>query len=411
MTAARPAAPLVVDPAGHVTVPLGFVAGAGSADVRGHGDARLDVAILYSREPCASAALFTRSAVRSATVQVCVEHAQRPAPSGLRAVIVNSGNANASTGPQGLADARRMTEVVAATLGLDPREVGVASTGVIGRPLPIERIATVVPGMKLSRVGGARFAQAIMTTDTRPKQVAVEFSLGDASARVAGCAKGSGMIHPDLGTTLAFITTDVAVPANDLRRWLTETADDTFNMVTVDGDTSPSDTLLCFANGASGLSSSEPDVAAAFRDALEAVCRHLARSIAADGEGAGHLIEVRTVRAPDREAARRVARTIAGSMLVKSAIHGRDPNWGRVVAAAGRAGVPLVEERMSVDFAGVRVFDCGRPLPIDEPALRQALAAPEVSISVDLGLGEAAATAWGCDLTPEYVHINADYTT
>jgi glutamate N-acetyltransferase/amino-acid N-acetyltransferase len=394
---------------GHIASPRGFLAGATSAGIKAAPGA-LDLALLYSERNCASAAVFTRNQVKGAPVIVT----QRRAAAGrLRAVVVNSGCSNSLTGEAGIADAEEMADLAAQRLGLAAEEVGVASTGVTGVRLPMDKVRAALPRLALAADGGPAFARAIMTTDTRPKEVAATVATPWGRYTVAGCAKGSGMIHPDMATMLAYVTTDAEVERGLLQRLVREAADATFNMVTVDGDTSCSDTLLVFANGAA----EGPPIDAAseeagqFAAALLAVCTHLSRELARDGEGATRLMEVVVRGARNVADARRAARTIASSPLVKTAVAGCDPNWGRILVAAGRSGAELREERCSLRLQGEPLLERGLALPFDEAAMRARLDAPEVRIELDLGLGEMEATAWGCDLTDGYVHINADYTT
>jgi glutamate N-acetyltransferase/amino-acid N-acetyltransferase len=401
---------------GGVTSPLGFLAGAARAAIRESPPDKLDLGLLYSLQPCAAAALFTINRVRAAPIVVSERHL---ADGRARAVIVNSGCANASTGERGLGDAEEMARLAAEKLSLAPQQVVVSSTGVIGWFLPMDRIRSALAGLRPSREGGLDFARAIMTTDTVPKSIAASLSYGPPSAGrylVGGCAKGSGMIHPQVATMLVFLTTDAPVQPEFLRESLRRAADTSFNMMTIDGDTSPNDMVLALANGAAagpGDESIEPGHRAAplFEAALTRVCTYLARELARDAEGASKLIEVRVEGAADEADARRAARTVAGSLLVKTAVYGCDPNWGRILTAAGYSGAQVREEACRLYLQGVRVFAGGLPEPFDEAALREALAAPEVNIRLDLGLGPGAATAWGCDLTPEYVRINAEYTT
>jgi glutamate N-acetyltransferase/amino-acid N-acetyltransferase len=401
---------------GGVTSPLGFLAGAARAAIRESPPDKLDLGLLYSLEPCAAAALFTVNRVRAAPIPVSERHL---ADGRARAVIVNSGCANASTGERGLGDAEEMARLAAEKLSLAPQEVVVASTGVIGWFLPMDRIRSALAGLRPSRNGGLDFARAIMTTDTVPKSVAASLSYGPPRAGrflVGGCAKGSGMIHPQVATMLAFLTTDAPVQPDFLRESLRRAADASFNMMTIDGDTSPNDMVLALANGAADGPGDEPigpghRAAPLFQAALTRVCTHLARELARDGEGASKLIEVRVEGAADEADARRAARAVAGSLLVKAAIYGCDPNWGRILTAAGYSGAQVREEACRLYLQGVRVFAEGLPEPFDEAALREALASREVNIRLDLGLGPGAATAWGCDLTPDYVRINAEYTT
>jgi glutamate N-acetyltransferase/amino-acid N-acetyltransferase len=398
---------------GGVTSPLGFLAGATRAAIRESPPDKLDLGLLYSLEPCAAAALFTINRVRAAPILVSERHL---ADGRARAVIVNSGCANASTGERGLRDAEEMARLAAEKLSLAPQEVVVSSTGVIGWFLPMDRIRSALAGLRPSREAGPDFARAIMTTDTVPKSIAASLSYDNRRYLVGGCAKGSGMIHPQVATMLVFLTTDAPVQPDFLRESLRRAADASFNMMTIDGDTSPNDMVLALANGAAAGPGDEPigpghRAAPLFEAALTRVCTHLARDLARDAEGASKLIEVRVEGAADEADARRAARTVAGSLLVKTAIYGCDPNWGRVLTAAGYSGAQVREETCRLYLQGVRVFAAGLPEPFDEPALRDALASPEVSIRLDLGLGTGAATAWGCDLTPDYVRINAEYTT
>lgn len=393
-----------------VTAPHGFFAGAVAAGIRGDGNERPDLALLYSERPCAAAALFTANVLKSAPVKL----SQRNVASGrIRAVVANSGCANAYTGEQGMRDAEEMARLAAEKLGIGEADVVVASTGVTGRPLPMEKIRAALPSVAVSRTAGGAFARAIMTTDRVPKQASTSFTVGGVEYRIGGCAKGAGMIHPNLATMFAFLTTDAAAGHAFLGRALKQAADLSFNMLTVDGDTSPSDMLLIMANGAAGgppiEESSEGRLL--FEDALNSVCVALAKAMARDAEGATKLIEVEVVGALTEFDARVAARAVAGSALVKSAVYGNDPNWGRVLAAVGRSGAAADESRMSLFWQEERLFDRGAPLPFDKKALARATDRPEVRIRVDLGAGKAAATAWGCDLTEEYVRINAEYTT
>jgi len=401
---------------GGVTSPLGFLAGAARAAIRESPPDKLDLGLLYSLEPCAAAALFTVNRVRAAPLLISERHL---ADGRARAVIVNSGCANASTGERGLGDAEEMARLAAEKLSLAPQEVVVSSTGVIGWFLPMDRIRSALAGLRPSRAGGLDFARAIMTTDTVPKSIAASLSYGPPRAGrylVGGCAKGSGMIHPQVATMLAFLTTDAPVQPDFLRESLRRAADASFNMMTIDGDTSPNDMVLALANGAAcgpGDESIGPGHRAAplFQAALTQVCTHLARELARDGEGASKLIEVRVEGAADEADARRAARAVAGSLLVKAAIYGCDPNWGRILTAAGYSGAQVREQACQLYVQEVRVFAKGLPEPFDEATLREALASREVNIRLDLGLGPGAATAWGCDLTEDYVRINASYTT
>jgi len=405
-----------------VTTPLGFLAGAVAAGLRTR-SGQDDLALLFSELRCVAAALFTSSAIAAAPV---VLSRRNIADGKARAVVVNAGCANAYTGAEGYRDSEEMVRLAASQLRfaysnagsasklrLADSDVLVASTGVTGHRLPIDKIRAAMPKIVLDRDGGGRFAHAIMTTDTVPKQAAAVFTSGGREYRVGGCAKGSGMIHPNLATMLAFLTSDAPVERAFLEETLRSAADASFHMITVDGDTSPNDTLLILANGAAGGATLREGVegAAQFREAVVKVCVELAKAIARDAEGATKLIEIKVVGAKSLDDARTAARTVAGSSLVKSAVYGNDPNWGRVLAAVARSGAAVEEEATNLFWQGVCVFRRGRPLAYDEKALSAATKNDEVRIRVDLGLGRARAVAWGCDLTEEYVRINSEYTT
>ena len=411
-------APLIEVPDGTVTTPLGFSAGATGAGIRPDGrltdrdgsPGRLDLAVLVSDRPCTAAAVYTTNRIVGAAITVTREHL---ADGRAQAVIANSGCANALTGEQGDRDAEEMCALAARKLGLDASNVAVASTGVTGWLMPMDRVRKGVEHIIVTEDGGGHFAHAIMTTDTVAKQAAVHFQHGGVTYTVGGCAKGSGMIAPNMATMLAFLTTDAPVAPDVLSSVLRDAVDASFNVLTVDGDTSPDDVVLLLANGAAGgeaIDASHPALPL-FRAAIERVSITLTRKLARDGEGASKLIEVRVDGAASVEDARRVARTVANSPLVKTAVYGNDPNWGRVLVAAGYAGAEVREETLSLWIQEVEVFRSGAPVAYDEAALSAGLAHPEVRFRIDLGLGDASATGYGCDLTPEYVRINSEYTT
>jgi len=389
-------------PDGTVTSPKGFVAGAVKAGIKASGG--LDLGILFSPNFCMAAGMFTANRVKAAPVLLSQQHV---AKGRAQAVVVNAGCANACTGDQGMEDAIEMAQLAANRLGVIRNDVLVASTGVIGERLSVDRIRDKVGDIALSREGGHDLARAIMTTDTRPKEVAID--AGDFT--IGGIAKGSGMIHPTLGTMLAFLTTDAAVGPEFLREALREAMDASFNMVTVDGDTSPNDTVFILANGMAGSVREGAEGAGVFQQALTVACGALARAIAADGEGATRLIEVTVEGARTVGDARAAARTIAGSPLVKAAVHGCDPNWGRIIAALGRSGCEMDESRVELSLCHVAVFAGGAASAFDEAGLSAAMGGSEVPIRVRLNLGEHCAVGWGCDLTAEYVTINSDYKT
>ena len=391
-----------------VTYARGFVAGAVAAGVKHEGATRLDVAVIASTaEHCHAAGVFTTNQVIAAPCVVTKKHI---AKGHLRGIVVNSGNANACTGPQGERDAVAMTEAAGALLGVDPQLVAVASTGVIGVPMPMARVASAIGRVALSEAGWDDASRAIMTTDTRPKVAQRDVTLSGGTVRVGGIAKGAGMIHPNMATLLTFVTTDALIDSAALRPMLRSAADESFNAISVDGDTSTNDTLLVLANGASGVRVGTVD-GPAFLDALTAVCVDLARAVVADGEGVTKVFEVRVVGAASEGDARAAARTVTTSNLVKTAIHGADPNWGRIIAAAGRSGAKVDVSRASVRIGNLAVFENGKPRAFDAGAVRALFEQPEIAIEVDLGAGSSIARAWGTDLSAEYVRINADYTT
>lgn len=390
-----------------VTFARGFRAGAASAGVKYGRKERLDVALIASDRPCVAAGVLTTNQVIAAPCLVTKRHL---AHGGVRAIVANSGNANACTGEQGERDALAMARAAARQLGLAPEEVAVASTGVIGVPLPADRITEAIGGIALSDAGWEDASRAIMTTDTRPKVAEHEVALSGGTVRLGGIAKGAGMIHPDMATLLAFITTDAALEPPALEAALRAAADRTFNAISVDGDTSTNDTVLVLANGASGVRVGDAD-AAAFAAGLEAVCRELALGIVADGEGVTKVFEVRVSGAASDAEARLAARQVTDSNLVRTAIHGADPNWGRILAAAGRSGARVEAARATVRIGDVAVFEAGAPRPFDDARVRALFSASHLEIAVELGLGTGSAVAWGADLSAEYVRINAEYTT
>jgi len=391
-----------------VTFARGFVAGAVAAGVKHEGTTRLDIALIASTaEHCHAAGVFTTNEVIAAPCVVTKKHVAR---GHLRGIIVNSGNANACTGPQGERDSVAMANAAGELLRVDPHDVAVASTGVIGVPMPMDRIGPAIARIALSEAGWDDASRAIMTTDTKPKVAQRELTLAGGAVRIGGMAKGAGMIHPNMATMLAFVTTDAQIDGAALRPMLRSAAADSFNAISVDGDTSTNDTLLVLANGASGVRVGTLD-GPAFLDALTAVCLDLARAIVADGEGVTKVFEVRVTGAASESDARLAARTVTTSNLVKTAIHGADPNWGRILAAAGRSGARVDAGKASIRIGGVAVFERGSPRPFDAAVVRAVFERPDIAIELDLGLGDATTRAWGTDLSAEYVRINADYTT
>jgi glutamate N-acetyltransferase/amino-acid N-acetyltransferase len=383
----------------------------------------LDLALIVSDAPASAAAVFTQNLVQAPCVVLSRTHV-RASANAMRAVIVNSGNANCSVGPGGMTVSRDTAKSIAKLLRCRANQVVVCSTGVIGVPLPVEKILDAAPELARTLEASPEtfrgLTRAIMTTDTRPKWASATCRIGRHTVRVAGCAKGAGMIHPNMATMLSFVVTDAAIAPGVLDRVLREVVGRTFNCISVDGDTSTNDTLLVLANGASGarkIARAGSGDYAKFLAALEKVCQALAIAIVADGEGATHVVEIEVRGAPGDRAAAQVARTIAGSPLVKTALAGADPNWGRILAAAGRAGVNFNPDRAEIWLGGIKMY--GPPagtswsvaLPLDERAAHERLLEKHVPIVVDLHHGRGTARVWTCDFTQEYVHINASYRT
>ena len=400
---------IVVIPQGSVTSVGGFLAGAIRARIREDVD-KLDLGILYSEQPCSAAGVFTSNRVKAAPILLCQKHL---ADGQAQGIVANSGCANACTGEEGLREAYEMAELAAAKLGIGSEGVLVASTGVIGTCLPMARVRSAIGDIVLSSKGGDDLALAIMTTDTVPKQIAVRFDCQGRRYTLAGVAKGAGMIHPHLATMLCFLTTDAPARQEFLDAALRRAVEASFNMITIDSDISTNDMVVVLANG---LAAGEPldaehPAAEPFCDALTHVCTHLAKAICRDGEGATKLIEVQVEGAASEADARRAARGVAGSLLVKTAVYGEDLNWGRILAALGGSGADMAEDKATLYLSDVCLYSRGRPLDHDERAARAALAGAEVELRLDLGLGEGTATAWGCDITEEYVRLNSAYTT
>ncbi len=394
---------------GGVTTPRGFRAAGVRAGIKASDD--LDLAVIASDVPAAAAAVFTQNKAQAAPVLVSREHLHRSG--GLaRAIVINRGCANACTGAAGLQGARDMATATAALLDCPVEQVLVASTGVIGVALPVDKIRRGLPAAigALAADQGSAAARAIMTTDPFPKEAATDVAAGAGSVRIGGIAKGSGMIEPMMATMLGFVTTDAAVPHTLLDRALREAVDDSFNAITVDGDSSTNDCVFLLANGASGVTIDDQSYTA-FVGGVRHVCRELAIGIVRGGEGATKLVTVTVTGAASAVEARRCAKAIANSLLVKTAIHGGDPNWGRLIAVAGRAGVEFDLARAGVTIGPVVLFKDGAPHDEAAPEAAGYLKAKEVAVGVHLGAGRASSTVWTCDLSAEYVRINADYRT
>jgi glutamate N-acetyltransferase/amino-acid N-acetyltransferase len=393
-----------------LAIPEGFRASAVKAGIKPSGG--LDLAVLAADRGCAAAGTFTTNRVAAAPVRWC--RGIVPSDS-VRAVVINAGNANAATGEPGFEDARAMAGHVAARLGCEVAQVLVASTGVIGRPLPMDRvergIADAMGALSADEAAFREASRAIMTTDTRPKVVSRRLELDGGPASILGLAKGAAMIGPNMATMLAFFLTDARVAPGALQGLLTASVEDSFNCISVEGHMSTNDTVLMLARPSDGPPLAGDDLKR-FATAVRESCAELARMIPDDGEGATHLITIDVDGCRDREEARRIARTVADSPLVKTAIHGADPNWGRIVSAAGYAGIPFAESEMSLALNGVPLYQAGAPLPFDEAAVSAKIrASRETHIQLTFTRGGGSARFWTCDITAEYVRLNADYTT
>lgn len=405
---------------GGVTAPKGYRAAGIAAGLKPSG--LPDLALILSNVEAIAAGVFTTSQVRAACVDYCRERLQTKASA--QAILCNAGQANAATGSKGWEDALDSAMALSQLLSIPPESILLASTGVIGQRIKLDALKAALPKLtgELSETGSDSAAKAITTTDLVPKSIALETTLHDRPVRIGGIAKGSGMIHPNMATMLAFVTCDAGVSPHLWQEMLSRAADRSFNQITVDGDTSTNDSLIALANGQSrtpAITEMGPE-AEKLEAMLTEVCIYLAKAIARDGEGATCLLEVQVSGAPDEKAARQVARTIAGSSLVKSAIFGRDPNWGRIAGAAGRAGVIFDQNDLQIKLGDFLLLQNGQPQAFDRAAanayLKQAAAGAylkddTVLISVSIGHGSGSGVAWGCDLSYDYVKINAEYTT
>lgn len=405
---------------GGVTAPKGFRASGIKAGLKPSGSK--DLALIYSEVEAIAAGVFTTSNVRAACVDYCRQRLQAKASA--RAILCNAGQANAATGELGWQDANESAEALAEILQIPAESILLASTGVIGKRIKLEALKKALPQLvnELSETGSDSAASSIITTDLVPKTIALETIIDDRPVRMGGIAKGSGMIHPNMATMLSFVTCDAAISTNLWQQMLSRAAQKSFNQITVDGDTSTNDSLIALANGQSRTAAITDMGADAqkLEAMLTEVCQYLAKAIARDGEGATCLIEVQVSGAADEKSALQVARTIAGSSLFKAAVYGRDPNWGRIAAAAGRAGVPFKQEDLQIKLGDFVLMENGQPLGFDPVAaneyLKKAaegayLKEDTVLVSVCIGNGAGIGKAWGCDLSYDYVKINADYTT
>lgn len=380
---------------------------------------RRDLALIYSEVPANAAAVFTRNSVTAAPVTVSKKHITNGIA---QAIVINAGNANAATGKQGMEGAEAMAQTMAEELNIDKDLVLVASTGVIGKPFPtdeiVEGIRENVKKLSSKSSAGSFAANAILTTDTFAKEGFIEFAANDYEVNMAGIAKGSGMIHPNMGTMLAFIVTDIAIAPKLLQETVKKAVDKSFNMITVDGDTSTNDMVAVLANGLSGndmIKSKRDKGYIEFRKHLERLMMHLAKMIVSDGEGASKFIEYEVINASDEETARKLIRTISDSTLVKTAMYGRDPNWGRVIAAAGNAGVNFDYTKADLwlgdEKRQIKLLGKGVPIEFDNGYMKKLLRDSHIHLTLSLNDGKAKATGWGSDLTTDYVVFNSVYTT
>ena len=397
---------------GSITTPAGYRAAGITCGIKDSGTK--DLALVVSDRPASAAAVYTRNRVQAAPIAVDRRHLE---DGRAQAVILNSGNANSCTGAPGEADARRMCSLSAEALDLLPEDVLVCSTGIIGEPLPMGVIEAGIPTLveSLSEAGGVDCAEAMMTTDTVAKHLAVEIEIDGKTVHVGGVAKGAAMISPNMATMLAVVGTDAALPASQLRELLVKAVEGSFNCVTVDGDMSTNDTVIALANGAAGVGDvdtpMDESAAQTLFEAMAHVCRHLARAMAADGEGASKLIQI-LVRGGRTEAeARQVGLSVANSSLVKTASFGNDPNWGRILCAMGYAGVDIEPGDVEVSLCGTTIYADGSGAAYDADVLSNAMKEKEITIDIDLAMGQATAEIFTCDLTYDYVRLNAEYTT
>lgn len=392
---------------GGVGAPKGFLTSAIGCGIKKPTGRRLDLALIASVAPCHSAATFTTNRVKAAPVRVSQTHLRS---TDLQAIVANSGNANACTGIQGIRDAKTMAEAVAGGLGIRRTQVGVCSTGVIGLPMPMGRIEPKLPDLvdRLGRRNGPSVAKAIMTSDTRPKELAISFELGDARVRLGGCAKGAGMISPSMATMLCFITTDAAMPRETLRKAVLESVEESFNRITIDGDMSTNDTVMVLANSQSGMTPIRRNGKRCrqFRKALSWLMLELAKSIVRDGERVTRFVTLRVCGASTYINAKKVAEAVAKSALVKASWNGGDPNWGRILHAVGYSRAPIREELVDIRIGGRPACLGGLQAGTPMEELREIAAEPEIEIEINLHQGKADYTMYTSDLSPEYIDFN-----
>lgn len=395
---------------GSVTSPQGFFSGSVHAGLKTQGNDPLDLGIIFSDVPGNVAGTFTTNKVRSPSVVLSEEHVRSGKA---QAMFANSGCANCCVGEQGLLDAKEICQLISNKLGINLEDVLVCSTGMIGVELPMALLRKGIGSISLDDNGGHEFAQAIMTTDISPKEFAVTFDIQGENITLGGCAKGAGMVHPNMATMLCFLTTDASVESSFLTSVLKRAVGYSFNLISVDNDTSTNDSVLLLANGAKGLPPivEGTEEAEIFEKALVLVCKELAKMVARDAEGATKLIETTVDGAESISDARLAARSVVSSILVKTAVFGNDPNWGRVMMALGKSGANIEESKVSLYINDVCIMEAGLPIPFFKEAVTANMRKPEVKFQVQLNLGTDSATAWGCDMSPEYVTFNSAYST
>ncbi len=392
---------------GGITAPQGYLAAGVSAGIKKKG---LDLAVVFSSQAASAAGIFTQNRVQAAPV-VLSRDSLKASRGRARAILINSGCANACTGERGAHDSLLSTQCLASHLNVDPSQVLVASTGVIGNFLPVPKLLKGISSAvsALNSRGGTAAVRAIMTTDTREKCIAIEGRIGGKTVRIGGMAKGAGMIHPQMATMIAVLTTDVQIAPRELNRLLHHAADRTFNCLTVDGDTSTNDTVFALANGVSEAAVADNRSRTYFEKGLAFVCEELAKSIARDGEGATKFVEIIVRGTSDFDSARKVAKTIAHSPLVKTALYGEELNWGRILCAVGYSGIAFDPERITLNLNGIPIFRNGSPVSSTRARAEKAMKSKDLQIEVDMAGGRALARVWTCDLSHEYVDINGSY--
>ena len=394
---------------GSISSPKGFRSGAIFAGIKTPGEDKKDIGILFSDEPCTVAGTYSQNSILSPSVTLTKQRVNSNRK--IRGLVANSGCANCSVGEQGYLDAKETTNITAKFLNVDEEEILVASTGIIGIELPMALMREYIPKISISNETGKEFAKSILTTDKKTKEIALIIELGDKKINLAGVAKGSGMIHPNMATMLAFITTDASIEKDLLQKILSEAIKKSFNQTDVDGDQSTNDTVLIFANGKSGVNIDDKDISNLFSEAVTKICQYLAKEIAKDGEGASKLIEVTVEGAKSDNDALLASRSVASSLLVRTAVYGRDPNWGRILMAVGKTGIDLEESKIDLYINGIQIASEGKGIAYNVQSVITALGKKEVLIKVSLNIGNGYGQAWGSDLTEEYVIFNSAYTT